>query len=116
MKFLLSSIFLLALLGASYGYSSSWGKRANNDYLLSRQTEVRNPIKNNYWSVNVDFPRAGTVNYYNISAVFVYDNFKNSSGAAPSLWSGGPGFRFATVNLRSQVGKGINSTVEIWGR
>ncbi|KAH8401266.1 hypothetical protein KR009_004207 [Drosophila setifemur] len=112
---LVLSVVLAVILGC-HAYSASWGRKNVNDYLLSRQVEVRNPIKNNYWNVNIDYPRAGTVGYYNISAVFVYDNFKNSSGAAPSLWSGGPGYKFTTINLRGQVNRGINSTVEIYGR
>ncbi|XP_030387461.1 uncharacterized protein LOC115634058 [Scaptodrosophila lebanonensis] len=116
MKFLLSCVFLLALAAACQAFSSSWGVRNSSDLLLSSQREVRAPIKNNYWSINIDFPRAGTTNVRNISAVYVYDNFRNSSGATPSLWSGGPGYRFAQVNLRSQVNRGVDSTVEIWGR
>ncbi|BFG04324.1 probable salivary secreted peptide [Drosophila madeirensis] len=116
MKFLLTLAILAAAIFVCFGSSATWGRRNSNDYLLSRQVEVRNPIKNNYWNVNVDFPRAGTVNYYNISAIYVYDNFKNTSGATPALWSGGPGYRFAQLNLRSQVNRGLNSTIEIYGR
>ncbi|KAH8285649.1 hypothetical protein KR054_011909 [Drosophila jambulina] len=112
---LILSVVLAVILGG-HAYSTSWGRRNSSDYLLSSQREVRYPIKNNYWNVNIQFPRAGTVNYANISAIFVYDNFKNSSGAAPSLYSGGPGLRFANINLRSQVSRGMDSTVEIWGR
>ncbi|KAH8237452.1 hypothetical protein KR038_012142 [Drosophila bunnanda] len=112
---LILSVVLAVILGG-HAYSSSWGRRNSNDYLLFQQREIRYPIKNNYWNVNIDFPRSGTGNNANISAVFVYDNFKNSSGASPSLWSGGPGYRFASINLRSQVNRGIDSTVEIWGR
>ncbi|XP_064541421.1 uncharacterized protein LOC135430612 [Drosophila montana] len=115
MKFLYSFVLLLALFAASQAYSATWGKRNSTDYLLSRQTEVRAPLKNNYWNINVDFPRSGT-STYTISAINVIDNFRNSSGATSSLWSGGPGYRYAQINLRSQVSKGLNSTVEIWGR
>ncbi|EDW01709.1 GH21596 [Drosophila grimshawi] len=116
MNFKYSCVLLLAFFAASQAYSSSWGKKNSNDYLLSRQTEVRYPIKNNYWNVNVDFPRSGTTNMYNITFVNVIDNFRNSSGATPSLWSGGPGYRFVQINLRSLVSQGMDSTVEIWGR
>ncbi|EDV56223.1 uncharacterized protein LOC6549589 [Drosophila erecta] len=112
MRLLLILSVVLAVILGCHAYSATWGRRVNNDFLLSRTREVRNPIKNNYWNLNVNYP-AG---FYNISAVIVYDNFKNSSGASPSLYSGGPGYRFATVNLRGQVNRGIDSTVEIWGR
>lgn len=140
MKVIYSCVLLLAVFVASQAYSASWGRKNNGDYLLSRQVEVRVPQKNNYWSINVDYPRAvstlvglnglpsspdnantffllqGSPSYYNITFVNVIDNFRNSSGAQPSLWSGGPGYRFVQVNLRSQVSQGLNSTVEIWGR
>ncbi|KAH8415880.1 hypothetical protein KR222_002686 [Zaprionus bogoriensis] len=117
MKVIYSCVLLLAVaIVASQAYSASWGRRNNGDYLLSRQTEVRNPVKNSYLTITVDYPRAGAVGYYNITFVNVIDNFRNNSGATPSLWSGGPGYRFAQVNLRSQVSRGLNSTVEIWGR
>lgn len=58
----------------------------------------------------------GTNSVYTITLVNVIDNFRNSSGATPSLWSGGPGYRYAQINLRSQVSRGLNSTIEIWGK
>ncbi|EDW08458.1 probable salivary secreted peptide [Drosophila mojavensis] len=116
MKFLYSCLLLLAVFAASQAFSSSWGKRNNTDILLSRQNERRAPLKNNYWSVNIDYPRAGTSNNYTISFINVIDNFRNTSGATPSLWSGGPGYRYAQINLRSQVSRGIDSTVEIYGK
>ncbi|KAH8370495.1 hypothetical protein KR093_003659 [Drosophila rubida] len=115
MKFLYCAVLVLAVLAASHAYSASWGKRSGSDYLLSRQVVVRHPIKNNYISVNVNYPGSGN-SVYNITLVNVIDNFRNSSGATPSLWSGGPNYRFVQVNLRSQVSRGINSTVEIYGR
>ncbi|KAH8272562.1 probable salivary secreted peptide [Drosophila bipectinata] len=108
---LILSVVLAVILGG-HAYSASWGKVKSGDYILSRQVEVRNPIKNNYWNLNVNYGPG----FYNISAIYVYDNFKNNSGASPSLYSGGPGYRFATINLKGQVNRGINSTVEIYGR
>ncbi|EDV36381.1 uncharacterized protein Dana_GF11989 [Drosophila ananassae] len=111
---LILSVVLAVILGA-HAYSATWGKAKNTDYQLLHQVEIRYPIKNNYWNVNINYPASG-VGYYNISAIYVYDNFKNSSGASPTLYSGGPGYRFATINLKSQVNRGINSTVVIYGK
>ncbi|KAM8713892.1 hypothetical protein ACLKA7_014106 [Drosophila subpalustris] len=116
MKLLYSCVLLLAVFAASQAFSASWGKRNSTDYLLSRQIEVRQPLKNSYWNLNVDFPRSGQNNVYTVTFVNVIDNFRNNSGATPSLWSGGPGYRYVQVNLKSQVSRGLNSTVEIWGR
>ncbi|XP_017125588.1 uncharacterized protein LOC108144953 [Drosophila elegans] len=112
MRILLVLSIVLAVILGCHAYSATWGRRNSTDYLLSRTTEARKPVKNNYWNINVNYPTGK----YNISAVIVYDNFKNNSGANPSLYSGGPGYRFATVNLRGLVSQGIDSTVEIWGR
>lgn len=57
MKVIYSCVLLLAVFVASQAYSASWGRRINGDYLLSRQTEVRAPQKNNYWTINIDYPR-----------------------------------------------------------
>ncbi|KAI8128822.1 hypothetical protein CVS40_1875 [Lucilia cuprina] len=43
---------------------------------------------------------------------------QNTSGAAGSLWSGGPGYKLATVNLKSQYGQDMyvymNTTIDIF--
>ncbi|XP_061390373.1 uncharacterized protein LOC133325667 [Musca vetustissima] len=116
MKFLTSLCLIASLATIAWASSAAWGRRNSTDYLLLRENVVRTPLKNNYWSVNVQFPKSGQVNKRVITAIFVYDRFTNSSGAQPSLWSGGPNLTYATVNLKSQTSRGINSTVEIYGR
>ncbi|KAI9583833.1 uncharacterized protein LOC119636066 [Glossina fuscipes] len=116
MKFIFSLVLLASIAYISYAVSVTWGNRNSSDALLMRQRVVRTPLKNQYWSVNVEFPNPGQANQRTISAVIVYDHFNNKSGAQPSLWSGGPGWRFATVNLKSVMSGGINSTVEMYGR
>ncbi|XP_034478695.1 uncharacterized protein LOC117784947 [Drosophila innubila] len=111
MKFQYTCVFLLALFAASQAFSASWGKRNGTDFLVLRQTEVRQPLKNNYWNVNVNYN-----GQYFITFINVIDNFRNSSGAAPSIYSGGVGYRNTVVTLKSQVSRGLNSTVEIWAR
>uniref|UniRef100_A0A1L8EHP3 Putative salivary secreted peptide n=1 Tax=Haematobia irritans TaxID=7368 RepID=A0A1L8EHP3_HAEIR len=116
MKFLTSFCLIASLATFAWAASASWGRRNSSDFLLLRENVVRTPIKNNNWSVNVNFPKSGQVNKRVITAIFVYDRFKNTSGAMPSLWSGGPNMTFATVNLKSQISRGMNSTVEIYGK
>uniref|UniRef100_A0A0A1XCD9 Probable salivary secreted peptide n=1 Tax=Zeugodacus cucurbitae TaxID=28588 RepID=A0A0A1XCD9_ZEUCU len=112
-----SVLFLLvALAGVAIAANSSWGKRNSTDILLLRENVFRTPLRNGYQSVNVDFPKSGQTNTRAISAIFIIDRFTNSSGAYGSLWSGGVGYRFASINLKSQYNRGINSTVEIYGR
>uniref|UniRef100_W8C9K9 Putative salivary secreted peptide n=1 Tax=Ceratitis capitata TaxID=7213 RepID=W8C9K9_CERCA len=109
-------VLIVALASVAFSASSSWGKRNSSDVLLLRENVIRTPVRNSYLSVNVDFPKSGQTNNRTISAIFVYDRFTNSSGAYASLWSGGVGYRFASVNLKSQYNIGINSTVEIYGK
>uniref|UniRef100_C4N1A8 Hypothetical conserved secreted protein n=1 Tax=Stomoxys calcitrans TaxID=35570 RepID=C4N1A8_STOCA len=114
MKFLTSFCLIVSLATLGWAASASWGRRNSSDYLMLRENVVRTPIRNRNWSVNVDFPKPGQINRRTITAIFVYDRFTNTSGAMPSLWSGGPYLTFANVNLRSQTSRGINSTVEIY--
>ncbi|KAI8128823.1 hypothetical protein FF38_07690 [Lucilia cuprina] len=116
MKFLITFCLIASLATVAWTSSATWGKRYSNDYLLYRENVVRTPLNGNYWNVNVAFPKSGQGNTRNITAIYVFDRFTNSSGAQPSLWSGGPGYKFATVNLKSQYSRGINSTVEFYGR
>ncbi|XP_053964012.1 probable salivary secreted peptide [Anastrepha ludens] len=118
MKPVLVSVLLViaALASVTIAASASWGYYNKTDVLLLRQNVVLAPVRNSYQSVNVNFPTSGQTNTRNISAIYVYDRFTNSSGAYASLWSGGPGYRFATINLKSQYNRGINSTVEIYGK
>ncbi|XP_037950875.1 probable salivary secreted peptide [Teleopsis dalmanni] len=116
MKFLLSVLFVITLAAFTQSINSTWGTRNSTDILLLRENVVRTPLVNSYQAVTVDFPKSGQTNTRTITAVYVLDRFTNSSGATGSLWSGGPGYRFATVNLKSQTSRGINSTVEIYGK
>ena len=57
----------------------------------------------------------------NVSAVFVYDHFTNSSGAVPQLVKAkrsatNPRFNSTMVLLKSQRSYGMNSTVEFFGK
>lgn len=140
MTFFTSTLVFVALIATALAMSASWGSRSSTDILLMNETVVRTPVANSFISVDVVFPKSvsyffdfkracssyrnllisykfqGQTNTRNITAVFVYDRFTNTSGATPSLWSGGPGFTTTLVNLKSQLSRGMNSTVEIWGK
>ena len=80
------------------------------------ESVVRMPQRRESWSVDVHYPKRGYNYHMTISHINVIDSITNTSGAIPSLRGGGPGFKFAVVNLKSFKRRGINSTVEIWGR
>ncbi|XP_005183793.1 uncharacterized protein LOC101891583 [Musca domestica] len=116
MAFLKFTLVFVALFATTLAMSATWGKRNTTDVLLLNENVFRTPVANSFISVDVSFPKSGQTNTRQITAVFVYDRFTNSSGATPTLWSGGPGYTMALVNLKSQMSRGINSTVEIWGK
>ncbi|XP_065367881.1 uncharacterized protein LOC135960505 [Calliphora vicina] len=109
-------VFVAVFATTALAVNSSWGKRNATDILLLNEAIVRTPVANTYLQADVVYPKSGQTNNRTITAIFIYDRFTNTSGATGSLWSGGPGYKFATVNLKSQYGKGINTTVEIWGK
>ncbi|XP_023305036.2 uncharacterized protein LOC111686874 [Lucilia cuprina] len=118
MKFLISLCFILALSTLALGKSIKWGKRQYKDQLLYRRNIVRFPIKSRSIHTKVSHitnPR------YNVTAVYVYDHFTNSSGAIPTHIEGlqrlnGVLYNTTTVILNGQKSQGINSTVEIYGK
>ncbi|XP_067634399.1 uncharacterized protein [Eurosta solidaginis] len=109
-------ICVTALASVALASSVSWGYRNGTDILIYKENVIRFPLKNDYQSASVYFPESGHFNARTIAVVYIYDRFTNSSGAQPSLWAGGPGYRFASINLKSLYNKGINSTVEIYGK
>uniref|UniRef100_A0A1L8EGE6 Putative salivary secreted peptide n=1 Tax=Haematobia irritans TaxID=7368 RepID=A0A1L8EGE6_HAEIR len=116
MAFLKFALLLVALVAGAMAMNGTWGTRNSTDILLMTENVFRTPVANSFISADVSFPKAGQTNTRTIAIIYVYDRFTNSSGATPTLWSGGPGYTSALVNLKSQMGKGINSTVEVWGR
>ncbi|XP_073848790.1 probable salivary secreted peptide [Musca autumnalis] len=116
MAFLKFTLVFVALFATTLAMNATWGSRNTTDILLMNESVVRTPVTNTFVSVDVAFPKSGQTNTRKITAIYVYDRFTNSSGATPTLWSGGPGYTTALVNLKSQMSRGINSTVEIWGK
>ncbi|XP_013110318.1 uncharacterized protein LOC106089099 [Stomoxys calcitrans] len=116
MAFLKFAVVFVALFAGALAMSATWGARNSTDMLLLRENVFRTPVASSFISADVNFPKSGQTNTRTISIIYVFDGFTNSSGATPTLWSGGPGKTTALINLKSQMGRGINSTVEIWGR
>ena len=116
MKLILSSLCLVLCLSLTTSHSTSWKQKDPSDFLLLRESVVRMPQRRDSWSVDVHYPKHGYNYHMTISAINVIDSITNSTGAIPSLKAGGPGFKYANVNLKSPKRRGINSTVEIWGR
>ncbi|XP_065369972.1 uncharacterized protein LOC135962136 [Calliphora vicina] len=122
MKFLLSFCFILTLTSLTLGKSMTWGKRNKNDRLLYRENVVRYPLQDYIQEVYVTFPKLGAKMKVqkNVTAIYVFDRFTNSSGAVPirsipMKKSNNARFNSTIVILKSKRSKGINSTVEFYG-
>ncbi|XP_037950877.1 probable salivary secreted peptide [Teleopsis dalmanni] len=95
--------------------NSTWGYIGPYDIVLQRQ----NVIKKSSWmsvvSADVIYPPKNHVSQYIISGIRAIDHDRVNGGYG-TLIKGGPGFRNATINLKSQRSGGLNFTVEFFGR
>ncbi|XP_055916455.1 probable salivary secreted peptide [Eupeodes corollae] len=113
-----SVVLVLVALFAVGGYSlnATYGNVTRYSAVLARERVIKFPRNGQYLTFDVVFPKSGQTNNKTIGGIRVTDHFNNKTGAYSTLWSGGPGFRFATINLKSQLSRGINSTVEIYAK
>ncbi|XP_055840371.1 uncharacterized protein LOC129907905 [Episyrphus balteatus] len=117
MKTFCVAFVLVALFAVgTYSYNATYGNVNNYSAILSRERVVLYPRNGQMISYDSVFPKNGQINNKIISGIRVIDHFSNKTGANPALWSGGPGFKFSTINLKSQLSRGINSTVEIYAK
>ncbi|KAL1397004.1 hypothetical protein pipiens_010074 [Culex pipiens pipiens] len=117
MKFAALFLTLVSLVvpSISQQHNFSWGVRGPYDVLLSRTT-ILEPARSPYRTrtANLYYPERGQPGR-TIAAINVIDGFGDGTGGTARLWSGGLGQNSTTVRLRSQRGRGLNFTVEIYG-
>ncbi|XP_075164939.1 putative salivary secreted peptide [Haematobia irritans] len=116
MAFWKFTLAFVVLFVGTMAMNASWGSSNTKSVLLLNETIVRSATPGTYTIEQVVYPIKGHIALRTISAIYVYDYLTNSPGTTPSLLSGGPGHNLVIVNLQSQYGKGINSTIEIWGK
>ncbi|XP_030387352.1 uncharacterized protein LOC115633971 [Scaptodrosophila lebanonensis] len=114
MKVLQLVIVFSGILAIAYAANATWGSKTNQSVLANTQNLTVNKGANQYQSSSISFPANGQINTKIITYINVIDRFANSSGPTATLWSGGPGFTFATINLKSQYNQGINVTAQFW--
>ncbi|XP_067634398.1 probable salivary secreted peptide [Eurosta solidaginis] len=103
-----------ALVATSLATNSTWGQRGYYDRLLFRTQVIK---KSSLWqvtTVDVEFPGKKSYNPYLISQVSAIDH-KRKDGGYVQLRNGGPGFRNATLHIKSDRNHGLNYTIEIYG-
>ncbi|XP_055837426.1 probable salivary secreted peptide [Episyrphus balteatus] len=100
------------LLAVSEGTNSTWGVVGPRDILLHREIVSLDWKLFRVVTRDVEFYPRNTTR--TITAVKAFDITKGSSGNA-LLKRGGPGFRNATIHLKSQRGRSLHMAVEIIG-
>ncbi|KAH8237781.1 hypothetical protein KR032_000063 [Drosophila birchii] len=114
MKTLQIALVLSAIFAVAFAANASWGTKLSSSKLASTQNVTIHKRANAYVDAQVVFPVNGQTNTKIIRFISVTDRFTNSSGPTATLWSGGPGFTHATIQLKSQYAQGINVTALIY--
>ncbi|XP_037811278.1 uncharacterized protein LOC119603342 [Lucilia sericata] len=122
MRFLLSFCFILTLIVVTGARSIAWGRRnSTTDHLLYREHVIRFPIKDFIQEIYVVYPKVGSkIKAKNVTAIYVFDHFTNSSGAVAThtipLKKVNERYSSDIVILKSQRSRGVNTTVEFYGK
>ncbi|CAD7015045.1 unnamed protein product [Ceratitis capitata] len=66
-------------------------------------------------TVYFDIPETNQSNSKVISVIYLQDQFKNSSGPTNFLYYGGPGWTFASVQMKTLANYGLNVTFVVYG-
>ncbi|EDX05385.1 uncharacterized protein LOC6732686 [Drosophila simulans] len=114
MKALQIALVFSAIVAIAFAANASWGAKLSSSKLASTQNVTIYKKANQYVSSIISFPLAGQSNTKTIRYISITDRFTNSSGPYSTLWSGGPGFISAKVNVTSQFSQGINVTAQFW--
>ncbi|KAH8413387.1 hypothetical protein KR009_010492 [Drosophila setifemur] len=114
MKAVQIALVLSALVAITFAANSTWGTKLSSSKLAGTQNVTIHKKANVFQEATVSFPLSGQTNTKVIRFINVTDRFTNSSGPYSTLWSGGPGYTFATINVKSQLSQGINVTVQFW--
>ncbi|XP_018804021.1 PREDICTED: uncharacterized protein LOC108978288 [Bactrocera latifrons] len=116
MKVIVQVCMLLALGTITYSTSSTWGVQNATDYLLINKKVTYPAVGNVVQTFYFDIPESYQSNNKVISAIYLRDQFQNSSGPINTLLTGGPGWTYASIQMRTQAGFGLNVTFAVYGR
>ncbi|XP_017471174.1 PREDICTED: uncharacterized protein LOC108362626 [Rhagoletis zephyria] len=116
MKIIVQVCVIFAIVAIAYSASTSWGiQNATDSLILSKNVvypAIRNTAQTHYFSI----PQSYQSNNKLISAIYLQDQFINGSGPTNSLIWGGPGWTYATIQMRTQSNSGLNVTVVVYGK
>ncbi|EDV30845.1 uncharacterized protein Dana_GF15061 [Drosophila ananassae] len=114
MKTLQIVLVLSAIVALTFAANASFGSKLSSSKLASTQNVTIFKKTNAYQDVTVNFPLSGQTNTKIIRFINVTDRFTNSSGPTSTLWSGGPGYTFASVYIKTQYSQGANVSVQFY--
>ncbi|CAD7015040.1 uncharacterized protein LOC101455780 [Ceratitis capitata] len=116
MKIIVQVCVLLTVLAFGYSASSTWGIHNATDSIILNKRVFYPAIRNTIQTYYFDVPESYQSNNKVISAIYLQDQFQNSSGPSNFLYAGGPGWTFASIQMRTQTGFGLNVTFVIYGK
>ncbi|XP_069964471.1 uncharacterized protein [Bactrocera oleae] len=116
MKVIVQVCVLLAIIAVAYSASSTWGVHNVTDSVLLNKRVHYPAVRNVAQSFYFDIPESYQNNNKVISAIYLQDQFRNSSGPANYLVSGGPGWTYGSIQMRTQTGHGLNVTILVYGK
>ncbi|KAM7345003.1 putative salivary secreted peptide [Cochliomyia hominivorax] len=114
LSFLVAAILAIIVVvkanNITYGYVGPYDRLLATDYV----------VKSGSWftkqTATVVYPPKGHINYVTLSGIRIWDWGGRKQFGYASLVKGGPGYRNSTINLKSQTGKGLNFTIQYFGR
>nr|XP_014102856.1 uncharacterized protein LOC106627309 [Bactrocera oleae] len=116
MKVIVQVCVLLAIIAVAYTASSTWGVRNTTDTVIIYKRVTYPAVRNAVQTIFFDIPESNQSNSKVISAIYLQDQFQNSSGPVNSLLFGGPGWTYASIQMRTQTGLGLNVTYVVYGK
>ncbi|XP_039953475.1 uncharacterized protein LOC120770243 [Bactrocera tryoni] len=116
MKIVVQICVLFALCAVAFSWSSTWGVRNATDVLLFSKNVFQPAIANKVQIVYFDIPETLESNNSVITAIYLQDQFKNSSGPSNNLYYGGPGWTYASIQMRTYTSIGLNVTFVVYGK
>ncbi|XP_011177968.1 uncharacterized protein LOC105209312 [Zeugodacus cucurbitae] len=116
MKVFVQICVLFAFYAVTHSASSTWGVRNSTDLLILSKNIFQPAIAHKSQLVYYDIPEKSHSNFKVISVIYLQDKFTNSSGPSNTLYYGGPGQTFASIQMRTYTGVGLNVTILVYGQ
>ncbi|XP_028894343.1 uncharacterized protein LOC105209313 isoform X2 [Zeugodacus cucurbitae] len=114
MKVIVQVFALFAIVSVAYSASSTWGVRNSTDSVIINKRVFYPAVRNVAQTFYFDIPASS--NSKVISAIYLQDQFQNSTGPVNALVSGGPGWTYASIQMRTQNSLGLNVTLVVYGK